>query len=339
MDSDAGSRNAGDQMETAADDQDPQRRTDESSSAVHQPPLPLPWRLNRPRGEADFAHPAEVDFASILTYYRVRWAYEPTTFALAWADDGQPSEMFTPDFYLPDHRLYIELTTMRQRLVTRKNRKLRRLRELYPTVRVKLLYRRDYHRLLDSYHADKGPRSTCHIGRVLFGEEQIRTRVAELADELAPVIASAANEPLALTIGAGARRFADTMVREIGARGVPLEREAIRLSRFSTGGRHRVRVSRGPRAPLAGRHVVLFTDIVSTGLSLSYLCGWLRRRGVARIEVCTLLDRREARLVDLPHVYAGFEAPNELLIGFGLHLRSQFRDLPHIATLAVDGPP
>ncbi|MGH2533470.1 MAG: phosphoribosyltransferase [Thermomicrobiales bacterium] len=337
MDSEAGERNAREPIEPATDDLDTARRTAGSGSGAHQPPLPLPWRLNRLGDEADFAHPAEFDFASILTYYRVRWAYEPTTFALAWSDDGQPSEMFTPDFYLPDFRLYIELTTMRQRLVTRKNRKLRRMRELYPTVRVKLLYRRDYYRLLDSYHADKGQRSRCRVGRVLYGEEQIRRRIGALADDLAPVLGAETGEPaLALTIGVGARRFAEALVQELDARGAPLVQDAIRLSRFSAGGRHRVRVSRAPRASLSGRRVLLLTDIVSTGLSLSYLRGWLRRRGVARIDVCTLLDRHEARLVDLPNLHAGFEAPNELLVGFGLHLRRQFRDLPYIATLEVD---
>jgi hypoxanthine phosphoribosyltransferase len=324
-----------DQPDQAEDGERRERQGIGPAHLAQQQPLPLPWHLFRPGEEADFAHPAEIDFARILTYYRIRWAYEPTTFALGWTDDGLPSEMFTPDFYLPDHRLYIELTTMRQRLVTRKNRKLRRLRELYPTVRVKLLYRRDYQRLLESYRGGEGPGARCQVGRVLFDEEQIRTRIDELVELLTPELAADDGEPtLVITIGSGARVFADAMCCQLHVRGVALERETMRLSRFSIGGRQRVRIGRAPRAAIGGRHVLLLTDIVSTGLSLSYLCSWLHRRGATRIDVCTLLDRREARLVELPNVFAGFEAPNELLIGFGLSLRRQFRHLPYIATLA-----
>ena len=70
---------------------------------------------------------------------------------MAWDPEGNPTEAFTPDFYLPAYDLYIELTTLSQRLVTRKNRKVRRLRELHPDVRIKILYQRDYHSLLVKY--------------------------------------------------------------------------------------------------------------------------------------------------------------------------------------------
>src|SRR5437868_6648940 len=72
------------------------------------------------------------------------------TLPLRWEGERM-LEMFTPDFYLPDHDLYIELTTLRQKLVTYKNRKLRQLRELYPDINIRLLYRKDYHRLLAKY--------------------------------------------------------------------------------------------------------------------------------------------------------------------------------------------
>ncbi len=94
-----------------------------------------------------FANEAELECAKILDYHGVPWAYEPRTFVLARDADGRVTEAFTPDFYLPEDDLYVEITTMRQPLVTRKNRKLRRLRQLYPEVRVKLFYRRDIERL------------------------------------------------------------------------------------------------------------------------------------------------------------------------------------------------
>src|SRR5262245_49014237 len=98
---------------------------------------PLKWQL-QPAGKR-FAHPAEVIFARLLTFYGIRWSYEPTTFAVRWASDGRPQEFVTPDFFLPDYQLYVELTTMRQRLVTRKNRKFRLLREQYPNISVRIL--------------------------------------------------------------------------------------------------------------------------------------------------------------------------------------------------------
>lgn len=98
-----------------------------------------------------FAHPSERVFAELLDFYQVAWEYEPRSFPLAWDEHGVPTESFTPDFYLPEFDLYVELTTLRQALVTRKNRKLRRLRELYPDVRIKLLYRKDLHKLVARY--------------------------------------------------------------------------------------------------------------------------------------------------------------------------------------------
>lgn len=98
-----------------------------------------------------FANDAELECAKLLDYYRVPWEYEPRTFVLEEGDDGRVLEAITPDFYLPEQDLYVELTIMKQSLVTRKNRKLRKLRERYPDVRIKLFYRRDFERLAQKY--------------------------------------------------------------------------------------------------------------------------------------------------------------------------------------------
>ena len=87
----------------------------------------------------------------ILDFYAVRWEYEPHTFPILWNLDGDVVESFSPDFYLPDLDLYLEMTTLRQRLVRKKNRKLRRLRELYPDLNVKLFYARDFRALMLKY--------------------------------------------------------------------------------------------------------------------------------------------------------------------------------------------
>ena len=87
----------------------------------------------------------------ILDFYAVRWEYEPDTFPILWNLDGDVVESFSPDFYLPDLDLYLEMTTLRQKLVRKKNRKLRRLRELYPDLNVKLFYARDFRALMLKY--------------------------------------------------------------------------------------------------------------------------------------------------------------------------------------------
>ncbi|CAN5588889.1 hypothetical protein BH24CHL9_BH24CHL9_01970 [soil metagenome] len=98
-----------------------------------------------------FAHASEAELARILDYYGIGWQYEPRVFPIRWGLSGQVVESFAPDFYLPDLDLYVELTTLKQSLVRRKNRKLRRLRELYPMVRIKLFYGRDFRALLVKY--------------------------------------------------------------------------------------------------------------------------------------------------------------------------------------------
>ena len=105
-------------------------------------------RAGRAGARPSFAHASEAELARILDFYEVRWAYEPDTFPIGWNLDGDVVESFSPDFYLPDLDLYVELTTLKQKLVRKKNRKLRRLRELYPDVRIKLFYARDFRVLL-----------------------------------------------------------------------------------------------------------------------------------------------------------------------------------------------
>jgi hypothetical protein len=98
-----------------------------------------------------FAHASEAEMARILDFYAVRWEYEPHTFPILWNMEGDVVESFSPDFYLPDLDLYLEMTTLRQKLVRKKNRKLRRLRELYPSINIKLFYARDFRALMLKY--------------------------------------------------------------------------------------------------------------------------------------------------------------------------------------------
>jgi hypoxanthine phosphoribosyltransferase len=98
-----------------------------------------------------FANRIELECAKILDFYGVPWQYEPHQFVLERDELGRVTSAFTPDFYLPDQDLYVEVTVMKQSLVTRKNRKLRQLRALHPDVKVKLFYRRDFERLAQRY--------------------------------------------------------------------------------------------------------------------------------------------------------------------------------------------
>lgn len=98
-----------------------------------------------------FAHASEAEMARILDFYAVRWDYEPTTFPILWNLEGEVVESFAPDFYLPDLEVFLEMTTLKQRLVRKKNRKLRRLRELYPDIRIKLFYARDFRAMMLKY--------------------------------------------------------------------------------------------------------------------------------------------------------------------------------------------
>jgi hypothetical protein len=130
-----------------------------------------------------FAHHSEEQFAQLLDFYAIDWEYEARSFPIEFDELGAPTRYFTPDFYLPTEDLYIEITTMSQRLVTKKNRKVRRLREVHPGVNCKVFYQRDYLHLLVKYglEADRdrshlvaptrmpGPPQVTNLGRVQTG--------------------------------------------------------------------------------------------------------------------------------------------------------------------------
>src|ERR1700692_225437 len=100
---------------------------------------------------ASFGHPSEEMFATLLDFYRIQWEYEPRSFPLQWDKDGGVTEAFTPDFYLPELDLYVEVTTMKQSLVTRKNRKVKMLRAIYPHINIQVFYQKDFQDLVFKY--------------------------------------------------------------------------------------------------------------------------------------------------------------------------------------------
>lgn len=278
-----------------------------------------------------FAHESEEEFARILEFYGVVWQYEPRTFPLR-EEDGRIAEAFTPDFYLPELDLYIELTTLKQRLVTEKHRKLRRFQERYPDVQIKLLHRADYLSLLAKYGF--GPFSEVEVAgihEVLISASELEQRVGELGTQISRDYKG--SEPLLIGVLRGVICFMADLMRHIS---LPVSIDFMALSSYEGEQGGAVRIIKDLEEPLAGRDVIVVEDIVDTGMTLNILLQGLRLRQPASLKVCALLDKRVRRLVDVPIDYVGFEVADEFVVGYGLDFRQKFRNLPFIATLKRD---
>ena len=278
-----------------------------------------------------FAHPSEEEFARILDFYNMEWVYEPRSFPLRWQGE-RVTEMFTPDFYLPGLDLYVELTTLKQSLVTEKNRKLRHLRELYPEVKITLLYKDDYDRLLAKYGC--GPLAQTRargISRVLYSATDIDSRVRALAEQISKDYAH--RRPILVGVQRGFLCFMADLIRQIT---IPLDLDFMAISYYSGGDNSVVKITKDMDLNVVGRHVIMVEDIVDTGITLNYILNHLRARGPASLAVCTLLDRRVRRIVDVPLDYVGFEVPDEFVVGYGLDYREEYRNLPFIGVPGIE---
>ena len=276
-------------------------------------------------------HPSEQEFARFLDYYRIRWVYEPTSFPIGW-DDGRVSEMFTPDFYLPEYEMYVELTTMKQSLVTPKNRKVRLVRELYPEVNVRLLYAKDYQQLV--VQAGYGVLDVQHIRKqdiqqILISPTELETRVRALGRKISRDYRGDA----VILVGMlkGVTFFLADLARNIS---IPVAIDYLAVGRYAAAQpKDRVRIARDIDIPIRDRNVLLVDDIVNTGFTLEYVMEELRQRGPASLEVVTLLDRPTRRLTNLQVKYTGFQIPNDYVVGYGLDFRELYRNLPFICVL------
>ena len=278
-----------------------------------------------------FAHASEEEFARILGFYGVVWQYEPHSFPLR-EENGRVLEAFTPDFYLPDLELYVELTTLKQSLVTEKHRKLRRFQERYPDIQVKLLHKSDYLSLLAKYGF--GPFSEVEVAgihEVLLSASELERRVGELGAQISRDYRS--QEPLLIGVLRGVTCFMADLMRHIS---LPLAIDFMAISSYEGDQSGLVRIMKDLEEPLEGRAVLVVEDIVDTGMTLNALLQELHERGPVGLKVCALLDKRARRLVDLPIDYVGFEIPDEFVVGYGLDFRQKFRNLPFIATLKRD---
>src|SRR3990172_3502042 len=251
---------------------------------------------------APFAHASEEEFARILDFYDVSWQYEPRSFTLR-EEDGRVLEAFTPDFYLPALDLYVELTTLKQSLVTEKHRKLRRFHERYPELQVKLLHRADYLSLLAKYGF--GPFSELEaagIHEVLISASELERRVGELGAQISRDYRD--EQPLLIGVLRGVTCFMADLMRHIS---LPVSIDFMAISSYEGAESGALRIVKDLEEPLAGRDVLVVEDIVDTGMTLNTLLQGLRLRRPASLMVCALLDKPARRLVDVPIDYVGFE--------------------------------
>jgi len=285
----------------------------------------LPSSSLRP---SSFGHPSEEEFAKLLDFYRIEWLYEPRSFPLAW-QDGKVVEMFTPDFYLPELDLYIELTTLKQSLITEKNRKLRRLRELYPEINIKLLNKSDYLRLLAKYgYGRLGETKVKGIDRVLFSHTQIQRHVKALAKRISRDYMG--RNLVLVGILKGVMCFMADLMQHIT---LPLNVDFMAISYYGTDNESAVKITKDLDTSIAGLDVLMVEDIVDTGMTLNYVLNHLASHNPASLRVCTLLDKRVRRLIDVPLDYIGFEIPDEFVVGYGLDYHGEYRNLPFIGAL------
>ena len=272
----------------------------------------------------NFAHPSEKEFADILDFYNIDWVYEPRSFALTRKEE-KVVEMFTPDFYLPRLDLYVELTTMRQRLVTKKNRKLRRLRQLYPDINITLLYKKDFDRLLAKYgHGPLAQTRARGIGSILYPAPQIQERVTALAKQISADYKE--SRPVMVGIQRGFLCFMADLMRQIT---VPLDIDFMAISHYG-GDEYVIKITRDLDLNITGRHVLIIEDIIDTGMTLSYLLHHLNAKGPDSIKVCTLFDRPARRIANIHLDYVGFQIPDEFIVGYGLDYQEEYRNLPFV---------
>lgn len=171
---------------------------------------------------------------------------------------------------------------------------------------------------------------TDDVADILVGEEQIQRRVAELGARISADFAG--EEILIIAVLKGAVLFLADLIRHID---LPLAVDFLAVSSYGAGTESSgvVRILKDLDAPIEGQHVLIVEDIVDSGRTLDYLLRMLRQRRPATLHVCTLLDKRERREIDVPIDYVGFEVPDAFVVGYGLDFAEFYRQLPFIGVL------
>jgi hypoxanthine phosphoribosyltransferase len=278
-----------------------------------------------PIRQREFSHPSEEEFARLLDFYRVGWIYEPRSFPLSW-EDNRITEMFTPDFYLPGINLYIELTTSKQSLITEKNRKIRRLKELFPDINIKLLNNTDYLNLFAKYKfMPMGENKFEGIKKLTFSKNAIQRMIQLLGQEISRDYRG--KDLILIGVLKGVILFMSDLMREITT---PLMIDFMAISSLENTSESQTRVTKDIDLDIRGKHVLMVEDIVDTGMTLNFVLNYLSEKKPASLKVCALLDKRARRLIDVHLDYVGFEVKDEFMVGYGLDLGGKYRNLDYI---------
>ena len=166
---------------------------------------------------------------------------------------------------------------------------------------------------------------------ILFDEQQIRARVADLARDITKEYAG--RRLVLVSILRGAVFFATDLARQIG---LPLSMDFLSISSYGEDSEGVVRITKDLEENIAGKDVLVIEDIIDTGFTLKYLLRTLAGRNPKSLEVCALLDRRARRIIEIELKYIGFEIPDKFVVGYGLDYRQRYRNLPYIGVLKPD---
>jgi hypoxanthine phosphoribosyltransferase len=172
------------------------------------------------------------------------------------------------------------------------------------------------------------------IGEVLVPEDELKRRIAELGAEISRDYAG--KDLLLLGILKGAVLFLSDLLRHVE---IPAEIDFMAVSSYGSATKSSgvVQILKDLEEAVEGRDILIVEDIVDTGLTLRYLLTHLEGRGPRSVEVCTLLSKPDARVVEVDVRYVGFEIPNAFVVGYGLDYRQRYRGLPYVATLNPKG--
>jgi hypoxanthine phosphoribosyltransferase len=170
------------------------------------------------------------------------------------------------------------------------------------------------------------------IGRILVSEEDLTRRVRELGAEISRDYAG--RDPVLIGVLKGAVFFVSDLMRQMEL-SVEVDFMAVSSYGSATKSSGVVRILKDLESAIQGRDVLIVEDIIDSGLTLRYLLRSLSSRNPRTLDVCALLVKPDARVVDVPVKYVGFEIPNEFVVGYGLDYRQRYRGLPYVATLVT----
>lgn len=171
------------------------------------------------------------------------------------------------------------------------------------------------------------------ISQILFTAEEIADRVWEMGAQISADYAG--KRPLLVGVLKGVFPFMADLLRAIT---IPVEVDYMAIASYSSETRKKgfVRLQKDLEEPLNGRHVLFVEDVIDTGLTLNYLLQNLQARGPASLQVCTLFDKPQRRLIKIPITYKGFELPERFIVGYGLDYRELYRNLPFVGLLKAE---